>query len=91
MFPKPLESGRHSQGQREHHVVRAVRTFQQIPRHFTDGCEQQEGKEVPHPVPRMGETFRNQESEHGKGDTAKAPHHFITIVLPSKDNMHNGR
>ena len=74
MLPKPLESGQrqHSQDQREHHVVRAVRSVQQIPRHFADDCEQHEGKEVPHPVPRMGETFRNQESEHGEGDTPEA-------------------
>ena len=83
MFPKPLENGqcRHSQGQREHHVVRAVRTVQQIPRHFADGCEQQEGNEVTHPVPRMGEAFRNQESEYGKGDTAEAPHHIISHCI----------
>ena len=79
MLPKPLESiqRRHSQGQRKHHVVRAVRTVQQIPRHFADDSEQQEGKEVSHPVACVGKAFRNQESEHGKGDTTEAPHHFI--------------
>lgn len=80
MLPKPLESGQrqHSQGQREHHVVRAVRSVQEIPRHFADGSEQQEGKEVAHPVAGMGKSFRNQESEHGKGDTPEAPHYLIS-------------
>ena len=80
MLPKPLESSqhRHSQGQRVHHIVCAVvRTVQQIPRHFADESEQQEGKEVSHPAASMGEAFRNQESEHGKGDTPEAPHHLI--------------